>query len=98
VELTETAARALAAHATLEQTFGVLRLDARSGIDDFDTLVADFDRHRAFKRVLDGVADQVGQRHRQHRSGCIHAQRLLHHQFDAQWLVAHLRALTLDDI
>src|ERR1700761_9054463 len=55
---------AFATYAALEQTLRVFRLDARAGVDHFDPVVAHFHAHRTFQCVLDGVADQVGQRDR----------------------------------
>ncbi|MGF6710473.1 hypothetical protein QFZ41_001437 [Luteibacter sp. W1I16] len=86
------------ADASLKELFGILGLDPRARVDDVDVAIEHAHGDLAFHRVLDRVADQVGQGHGKHRRGCVHGDRSIRDQFDLDRLAAHLRTLAFDDV
>ena len=87
-----------AAIAALEQPCRILRAQARAGVHHFHRIGQQPHRHAALGRVLDRVADQVAQGHRQRRFGRIdHAAALAFHaQLDG--LAAKLGAVRVEQL
>ena len=87
-----------AAIAALEQALGVLVAQPRAGIGHLHPIRQQAHHHLALRGVLDRVADQVAQRHRQRRLRCIDHPPGRAFQAQFQRLAAELGAVRVEQL
>ena len=92
------AADVLAAVVPFENMLQFFFRDARTGVLDPDTTVANPDHHLAFRRVTHGIADQVSDRDRHDRLRCDDADPILLDNPEYQRLVTDQRFVEVNHV